>query len=99
MAMPTDIGVVDTMMGLPRKDKRWWMKSFGSMVRDAESRASFQHAADYMFKDLPEPDLTEDPVQHLVREMDRFNIARSLIPIHAEEHDALRAIKEHPDRF
>jgi predicted TIM-barrel fold metal-dependent hydrolase len=99
MGMPVDVGVVDTMMGLPRKDSRWWIKSFGSMVHDAESKESLKHAAGYMYKDLPEPDLEQDPVEHVIKEMDTYNIERSLLPVSESDTDAQRAVREHPDRF
>ena len=41
------------MMGLPGGDRRWWAKSMAALLLDAESRAEFEHAASYMFKDLP----------------------------------------------
>jgi predicted TIM-barrel fold metal-dependent hydrolase len=97
--MPSDVRVVDTMMQLPKRDPRWWMKAFGSNVKDQESRESLQHAAGYMFKDAPQPDLTEDPVDHVIGEMDKYNIERALLGVTKDDEDALRAVREHPDRF
>jgi predicted TIM-barrel fold metal-dependent hydrolase len=87
------------MIQMPQKDPRWWMKAFGSNVHDRESRENLTHAAGYMFKDLPDPDLSEDPVEHLIREMDKYNIERGLVPVSEADLDAQRAVKEHPDRF
>jgi predicted TIM-barrel fold metal-dependent hydrolase len=93
------IGVIDTMMGVPSPDKRWWMRSFGSMIHDQESKEKLQHAAGYMFHELPEIDPSEDPIGHLLREMDRYGIAKSLIPVTVDAEPAKQALAKHPDRF
>ena len=53
MGMPTDIGVIDTMIGMPSGDRRWWARSMAPLLLDADSQGAFQHAASYMYKDLP----------------------------------------------
>jgi predicted TIM-barrel fold metal-dependent hydrolase len=99
MAVPRDIGVIDTMMGLPGGDKRWWAKSMAPLLLDAESRSQFQHAASYMFKDLPDDGSAEDPVATLLGEMDRHNIEKALVGVSFHDEASLRALREHPDRI
>jgi predicted TIM-barrel fold metal-dependent hydrolase len=100
MARPTDIGVVDTMIGLPMKA---YGKSFYETLKplymDRES-GKMEFPAEYMFKDRPEvADDVDDPVGFLLKEMDRFNIERGLIGIRFTNETAIQAIKDHPDRL
>jgi hypothetical protein len=53
-----------------------------------------------MYKDLPaEPDMGEDPVQVLIREMDTYGVAQALLPVSPDDPVSLRAIREYPDRL
>jgi predicted TIM-barrel fold metal-dependent hydrolase len=102
MAMPRDIGVIDTMMGMPGGDRRWWAASMAPLLLDEQSRGEFQHAAGYMYKDLPENaagGAETDPVATLLGEMDRHGISKALVPVSFDDETALRALREHPDRI
>jgi predicted TIM-barrel fold metal-dependent hydrolase len=99
MAVPRDIGVIDTMMGLPGGDRRWWATSMAPLLLDAESMAEFQHAASYMYKDLPADRPDTDPVATLLAEMDSHGIAQALIPVSFADEVSMRAVREHPDRL
>jgi predicted TIM-barrel fold metal-dependent hydrolase len=100
MAMPTDIGVIDTMIGMPSGDRRWWARSMAPLLLDADSQGSFQHAASYMYKDLPaEADMGEDPVAVLLREMDANGVAQALLPVSPDDPVSLRALQQHSDRL
>ncbi len=101
MAMPQGIGVIDTMIGMPSGDRRWWARSMAPMLLDADSQsATFQHAASYMYKDLPaEPDMGEDPVAVLIREMDTNGVAQALLPVTPDDPVSVRALQQHPDRL
>ncbi len=100
MAMPTDIGVIDTMIGMPSGDRRWWARSMAPLLLDADSQGSFQHAASYMYKDLPaEADMGEDPVAVLLREMDENGVAQALLPVTPDDPVSMRALQQHPDRL
>ncbi len=101
MAMPQGIGVIDTMIGMPSGDRRWWARSMAPMLLDADSQsATFQHAASYMYKDLPaEPDMGEDPVAVLIREMDANGVAQALLPVTPDDPVSMRALQQHPDRL
>jgi len=100
MPMPTDIGVIDTMIGMPSGDRRWWARSMAPLLLDDDSKGDFQHAASYMYKDLPaEPDMGEDPVAVLIREMDTYGVAQALLPVSPDDAVSVRALRQHPDRL
>ena len=100
MPMPDGLGVIDTMIGMPTGDRRWWARSMAPLLLDEGSKTEFQHAASYMYKDLPpEPEMGEDPVAVLLREMDTHGVAQGLLPVTPDDPVATRAIREHPDRL
>lgn len=100
MPVPQGVGVIDTMIGMPSGDRRWWARSMAPLLLDAGSKGEFQHAASYMYKELPpEPDMGEDPVAVLLREMDAYGVAQGLLPVTADDAVATRAIRDHPDRL
>jgi predicted TIM-barrel fold metal-dependent hydrolase len=97
MAMPTNIGVVDTMLDLPY-GSRYWAKGFAGQLRDQESKGqAFIHPAGYMFKDPVDVKRGDDPIGDTLREMDRFNIQIAVISVNDEL--SVAALKSHPDRF
>jgi predicted TIM-barrel fold metal-dependent hydrolase len=101
MAMPTDIGVVDLMIGVPEGHKRDWYEFLrkGNLM-DRESIEDFEFPVEYMFKDVPKDvDEASDPVSVLLAEMDHFGIERGMVGIGFERGTARRALQEHPDRF
>ena len=97
MAVPRDIAVIDTMMGLPGGNKRWWVDSMRALLLDAESQEQFTHAAGYMFKDPVDPTRIVDPIGDTLRGMDTHNIDKALITV--GDDLSLTAIAHHPDRF
>jgi predicted TIM-barrel fold metal-dependent hydrolase len=100
MGMPTDIGVVDLMLQVPDGNKRDWYRFLADNLRDTESRDEFAFPVEYMFKDVPD-DLPSDadPVDVVLREMDRHGIARAMIGVGWERNSSLRGLEAHPDRF
>jgi predicted TIM-barrel fold metal-dependent hydrolase len=52
-----------------------------------------------MFKDTPEVRRAPDSIDCLLAEMDRFGIARGLVPVTLTDELHVRAISEHPDRL
>jgi len=97
MPMPTDIGVIDLMMGFPAENARRHYDFMKANLRDAES-AEMEFPAEYMFKEVPnhkEPE--EDAIAIALGEMDKYGIDRSLVGIGGEV--TVRALAEHPDRF
>ena len=94
--MPSDIGVIDTMMDLPFTDVASTYEFLSPNLRDRESAEDFEFPVEYMFKDVPKA-ATEDPVAHTVALMDHHGIDRALIGAGSE--NGRRALEQHPDRF
>jgi predicted TIM-barrel fold metal-dependent hydrolase len=100
MAMPSDVGIIDTMVGFPSRDRQAVYKFLAPHLRDKESLEEFKFPAQYMFKDVPaDLDDNVDPVAVVLDNLDRFGIDRAMIGVSHDREDALRALKEHPDRF
>jgi predicted TIM-barrel fold metal-dependent hydrolase len=99
MTMPSDIGIIDTMLGFPAKDMKAQYAFITRQTKDRESKQGFQFPAEYMFKHVPDKELKDitDPVDFTLHEMDRWGIERGMIGVHGEIGE--RAQKEHPDRF
>jgi len=99
MGMPTDIGIVDTLIGFPRRDMRDAYSFITRQTKDRESNEEFTFPAEYMFKDVPEKQMTEldDPIGATLSEMDKWGIEMGLIGL-GEEVGEL-AVTRHPDRF
>ena len=98
MAVPRDIGVIDTMIGLPSVERRDWQASLGSVLKDEGSK-DFDHPAGYMFKDTPDVKRDPDSIDFLLYEMDRFGIEKGLVPVTLTDELHVRALSEHPDRL
>ena len=95
MKMPTDIGIVDTLMGFPASDFRMY-DNIRAQLKDPS--ANFDFPVEYMFKNVPKELYgVEDPVYVTLHEMDRYGIEKGLIGTGGEVHK--KALKEHPDRF
>ncbi|HXW34566.1 MAG TPA: amidohydrolase family protein [Acidimicrobiales bacterium] len=101
MAMPSGIGIVDTMIGFPHRDMKKVYEFITRQTKDAQSREEFQFPAEYMFKNVPEKQLDEgaDPVSVTLTEMDRFGIELGLIGVDDVGGVGELALKQHPDRF
>ncbi|MFM7063280.1 MAG: amidohydrolase family protein [Actinomycetes bacterium] len=101
MAMPTDVPIIDTMIGFPSTDRREVYKFLAPNLRDKESQEDFKMPAQYMFKDVPgeiEPGV--DPVAVTLDNMDRYGVERGLVNVgNTTREDPRRAVREHPDRF
>ena len=98
--MPTDIGVIDLMMGIPSGDPKRWYDFLRTQLLDRESREDFEFPAEYMFKNVPHfEEHWDDPVAYLLSEMDKHGIAKAMVGSSFKNDQAQNAIKEHPDRF
>jgi predicted TIM-barrel fold metal-dependent hydrolase len=96
--MPTDIGIIDTMIGFPVRDFKETYGFITRQTRDRESREEFKFPVEYMFKGVPEGlHEGEDPIGVTLAEMDRYGIERGLAGIGNETGQL--AVKRHPDRF
>ena len=61
MPMPSDIKIIDTMLGIPEAESRSdWFDAFKPLLRDRESREQFSMPAQYMFKDIPQSGAVDD---------------------------------------
>ena len=100
MGMPTDVGIVDTMIGFP-SDMKETYRFITDQTRDRESKEEFDFPVEYMFKDVPEKGLqgAEDPIGVTLREMDLYGIEKGLIGVGQGDGLGEKAIKAHPDRF
>ncbi len=101
MPMPTDIGIIDTMIDFPHPDMKETYRFITRQTRDAESKESFEFPVEYMFKDVPEKELRDvaDPVALTLGEMDRWGIHRGMIGVGHKGGSWEKALAEHPDRF
>ena len=101
MAMPTDIGVVDTLLGIPTPGHKAYT-SFRPMLRDYESLEVFDYPVAYQYRnrpDIPQTGSSEEMVAFTLAEMDKHGIWRALVDVTGEESAGRRALELHPDRF
>jgi predicted TIM-barrel fold metal-dependent hydrolase len=100
MGFPAGIGVVDLLVGLPpAPGDTSWRDDLRPLLKDPDSLGGFAHPASYMFKHLPDERFADDPPRAVLAAMDRFGVERACIGVHPEDRTALRALREHPDRF
>ena len=108
MGMPTNVPIIDTMIGFPMRDVAKTYAFITRQTKDAESKNEFSFPAQYMFKDVPhEYHGTEDPVAVTLEQMDKYNIEYGMIGVGegrgqgegSGEPDGERALRQHPDRF
>jgi predicted TIM-barrel fold metal-dependent hydrolase len=99
MGMPTDIGIIDCMLGIPEaEDRSEWFESFKPLIKDQETLKQFSMPAQYMFKDIPQSGKQDDYTAWVVEQMDKHGIERALVGWN--DNDTSRRAKEkYPDRF
>ncbi|MCU1392547.1 MAG: hypothetical protein JWM34_975 [Ilumatobacteraceae bacterium] len=92
-----DIGIVDLMIGFPRKGESDRYKFAAGAAKDVESQ-SMRMPAQYMFKGVPtEVGEDADTVAMLLADMDRCGVARGMV--HMGSDESIRALRDHPDRI
>jgi len=99
MPMPTDIPVIDLMMGIPSDEAKRSYDFMRPLFRDAESLQSFDFPVEYMFKDVPKFSSLGDRIKFTLEKMDAFNIERALIGVSLSDEVSQQALRQHPDRF
>jgi len=103
MAMPADIGIVDTMIGFPSPDMKETYRFITRQTKDRESKEDFEFPVEYMFKDVPDKELTrsDDPVAITLAEMDHWGVEKGMIGVGGGPLREIteRALGQHPDRF
>ncbi len=97
MPMPSDVGIIDCMIGFPASDFSQY-EFIRKQLKDGQSRDEFDFPVEYMFKNVPKELYgTENPIDVTLHEMDRFGIEMGLIG--CEGDVSRQALKDHPDRF
>jgi hypothetical protein len=99
MPRPKDIPVIDLMLGIPRAHQPGVYEFMKPLLRDRESRESFEFPVEYIFKDVPKVGEQPDYLAYTLAEMDRFGIERALIGVDEGDETTRRALREHADRF
>jgi predicted TIM-barrel fold metal-dependent hydrolase len=95
--MPTDVGVIDLMIGFPSEDARRHYDFLKTQLRDEES-SRMEFPAEYMFKGVPNyVGEDQDPVEVTLAAMDVHGVAVGLVGIGADV--TKRALADHPERF
>src|ERR1700730_15317996 len=79
MAMPSDVGVIDLLIGFPSHDARHHYDYLRKLTKDTESQAA-DFPAEYMFKEVPNY-LSEgaDPIDTALQEMDFRGVAVGML--------------------
>ncbi len=96
MAMPSDIGIIDTMIGFPGPDFSTY-EFIRTQLKDPES-AGFDFPVEYMFKGVPKEKVgVGDPIGVTLAEMDAHGIEMGLVG--CEGKTGRKALADHPDRF
>jgi hypothetical protein len=101
MAMPTDVPIIDTMIGFPASDRKQVYKFLAPSLRDRESQEDFKMPAQYMFKDVP-AEISDgvDPVAVTLHNMDTYGVAQGMVNVGNPDREApRRAVRDFPDRF
>jgi predicted TIM-barrel fold metal-dependent hydrolase len=99
MPMPTDIPIIDLMLGIPSEEAKRSYDFMRPLFRDKESLASFDFPVEYMFKDVPTFSSLGDRIKFTLEEMDKYNIERALIGVSLSDEVSHQALREHSDRF
>jgi hypothetical protein len=77
--MPTEIGIVDLMIGFPSADAKAKYASLRALAKDEESQL-MEFPAQYMFKDVPNHlDNEQDPIEVTLAAMDKHGIDIGLV--------------------
>ena len=99
MTMPTNVGIIDCMIGFPAQDFSQY-EFIRKQLKDAQSRDGYDFPVEYMFKHVPKELYgASNPIDITLHEMDKYGIERALIGVSLDDETSQRALKQHPDRF
>jgi predicted TIM-barrel fold metal-dependent hydrolase len=89
------------MLGVPSGEQKRSYDFMRPLLRDKESRESFDFPVQYMFKDFPKVSKQEDYISYTLQLMDRYGIERAMTGVSLDDPTANNnlAVKKHPDRF
>ncbi len=91
------IGIVDLMIGFPKKNAADHYQFLSGAVKDAESK-TMTMPAQYMFTEVPgDVGAETDTVAMLLADMDRCGVQRGMV--HMGSDESIRALRNHPDRI
>jgi len=97
VSMPTDLGIIDCMIGFPASDFSQY-EFIRKQLKDAQSRDGYDFPVEYMFKNVPKELYgSSNPIDITLHEMDRYGIEMGLVGV--QDEVSRQALKEHPDRF
>jgi predicted TIM-barrel fold metal-dependent hydrolase len=101
MGFPSDVGIIDCMIGFPAADPHEQYRFITEQTKDRQSKEEMKFPVEYMFKDVPEKALedSDDPIGVTLREMDIWGIDKGLIGVGDPSGNGAEALKRHPDRF
>ena len=101
MPMPQGVPIIDTMIGFPHRDMAQTYAFITRQTKDRQSREEFKFPVEYMFKQVPEKELTDsdDPISVTLAEMDHWGIEKGMIGVGDPAGTGELALKRHPDRF
>jgi predicted TIM-barrel fold metal-dependent hydrolase len=95
--MPTEIGIVDLMIGFPKADARANYESLRALAKDEESQR-MEFPAEYMFKDVPNRlEDEEDPLEVTLAAMDKNGVEIGLVGL--GNAASAGALQRYPERF
>jgi predicted TIM-barrel fold metal-dependent hydrolase len=95
MGMPSNVRIVDTMIGFPAEDFKTY-DFIRAQLKD--SSTNFDFPVEYMFKTVPKELYgAKDPIAVTLHEMDRYGIEIAVIGVSGDV--SAKALKDHPDRF
>ena len=91
------IGIVDLMIGFPKKNAADHYQFLSGAVKDAESK-TMTMPAQYMFTEVPgDVGAETDTVAMLLADMDRCGVERGMV--HMGSDESIRALRNHADRI
>ena len=85
MAMPTDVPVIDTMIGFPARDLKAQYEFITKQTKDSQSKDEFEFPAEYMFKAPPDKEKevreSDDPVGYTLDQMDKWGVSVGMVGV------------------
>ena len=97
MTMPSGVGIIDLMLGIPNGHEEDWYEILKPQLR--EESKDYEFPVQYMFKEVPHLPEDVDHVTETLKLMDRHGIEKAMVGVGFDRTDDLRAVEQHPDRF
>jgi len=81
MGMPSGIGIIDLMRGIPSDEQTKSYDFMRPLFRDKERLQSFDFPVQYMFKDFPKVSRQEDYIGYTLALLDKYGIEKAHIAL------------------